>query len=533
MQMVQVPRWRFRANGRSHNELNIESKLIKKACSPIASVRIESCRGTRITVDGAASTAKLEAVECSNLKFTLKHAVEGIQLGRSSNVSVAMNTADFTPITFKECYIVTVDLLDAPSAPKEPYATSLDPNESQIERAIRFMAGSLHCFRVPPGRIVRKPPLESLKSKRLHGFVCKEGGWAEWLMGRLLGNSSNSWHPALESPGESAVLPLSSAPIASSRGSTTLSIVTYNVWFEALHQSARASHLLNLVLSRDTAGQLPDIICLQEVTHTFLDVLCAHPVVRALYWLSDDHAGRQSCCVRAFYGVVVLVRRDRWLLRSCVDVELPSRMGRGIVAVEVAAIRSARSESLAGDASVDEVGNEEELVVRCATAHFESMDHAPARDVQRQLAKDVIEAAAGNHGGLWATTPGADGVTAGRTLSIICGDFNITQDEEEDAPERLGLVDAWTVASSRDDGRGEVATMTDGSSGYTVGVNYPSKKFAPRRMDRVVHLPLDALTVERVAYLGRDAIAGLSGRLGDGDPVYPSDHIGLRVWYTL
>lgn len=159
-------------------------------------------------------------------------------------------------------------------------------------------------------------------------------------------------------------------PVSESSSSTTevsvessqLAVVTYNVWRNEWLKTARAHELLLVV-----SGCNADIICFQEVTQPFLDILVEQPWVREHYHLSD--ALGSSCNP---YGVVVLWRARHPLFASPIELfirTLPSSAGRRAVELAVPS-----------------------LGFKLSTAHLESRFATPTRIAQiNQIFPELVE----------------------------------------------------------------------------------------------------------------------------------------------
>lgn len=165
----------------------------------------------------------------------------------------------------------------------------------------------------------------------------------------------------------------------------TLSIVTYNIWFEAVARDERCQGLAELLEARR-----PDIIGLQEATLRMLRPLLEQEWVRRDYWCSaspHSHGGT--------HGVVLLARPEP--VRLAFD-PLPGVMGRRLLWADFADLR---------------VG----------VVHLESSAHsAPVRAEQLEVIFSRLAEAAS---------------------AVLMGDFNLCSSSDENRRLDPGYVDLW------------------------------------------------------------------------------------------
>ncbi len=194
--------------------------------------------------------------------------------------------------------------------------------------------------------------------------------------------------------------------ITTQQTSFSLTLVTYNVWFEDHYFHLRAEGL---------CGMLPkingDVLALQEVTTNLLHILVENEYVKQNYLVSDINGATIQP-----YGVLILVHR-----RVCekFKIELDS------VALQSGMFRNVRVLSLKTDNGVN---------ITIASTHLESLDNRNLREHQMKQIKELL---------------------ASRTEAIIMGDFNFDDennwDPEDDRPiENITLtqifsdyVDVW------------------------------------------------------------------------------------------
>ncbi len=242
-----------------------------------------------------------------------------------------------------------------------------------------------------------------------------------------------------------------------------LSLVTWNVWFGALEQAARADALLAEVQRQD-----PDLVCLQEVTAPFLERLLRLPWVRERYAVSDASGETVEP-----YGVLILSRLPVLALRQ---VQLPSTMGRTLLC-----------------ATVPHRGRQ----VTLATVHLESMRTSGERRAEQlELILPLLEES------------GQD--------TVLCGDMNFAPtDTLEQSRLRPGWLDLWPRLNGLQDGY-----TSDTTINRMAAAHKGREKHA--RIDRVFLWTAAAgWRPQAMALLGT---APISASQPD---VFPSDHLGL------
>lgn len=168
-------------------------------------------------------------------------------------------------------------------------------------------------------------------------------------------------------------------------GASQLSLVTYNIWFEAVAREERCRGLSDLL-----AGLRPDIIGLQEATLRMLRPLLEQDWVRRDYWCSASPASPAHT-----HGVVLLARHGPARL-GCDP--LPGEMGRRLLWADF------------GD-------------LRVGAVHLESMSvNAPTRREQlERIFPRLAEASS----------------------AVLMGDFNLCASWPENAHLDPGYLDLW------------------------------------------------------------------------------------------
>eukprot|EP00913_Durusdinium_trenchii_P014618 g13717.t1 len=154
----------------------------------------------------------------------------------------------------------------------------------------------------------------------------------------------------------------------------TLRVVSYNVWFSEFRQEIRAKALFAILDDEDA-----DVVCLQEVTPTFLAWLREELLkliqsphqdnrqehfVQERYSLSDT-VGTTLQGAQLAYGVVLLLKRT--LHATAMELwRLPTRMGRSLLLAKLPM---------------------EELELWVATVHLES----DSQDLRREQLRCIVE----------------------------------------------------------------------------------------------------------------------------------------------
>ena len=312
---------------------------------------------------------------------------------------------------------------------------------------------------------------------------------------------------------------------AASGAAPALRLVSYNVWFEARHQHARARALFALLSAVRPA---PQLICLQEVTPQFLGWLRDEEWVRDGYVLSDSIGTTLKGSFA--YGVLMLVRRDVGV-RALTAVKLPSQMNREALVAELELARADRGGM---------------VVVRAATAHLESLDAAELRAAQlRRIFGAPLSgaAAAGEAGG--AAEEGGDAEL------LLCGDMNFDDGAAEEACLPVGWQDLWRCVPA-DDGDGDAPAtplppggctmLTDDHLGRPTRIDRVFSRCAQLVPSALTRIGMDTFEVPSEAGTAADASPITHGRpvqvrfeVPDASPALerPSDHLGLLCDFTF
>jgi poly(A) polymerase len=255
---------------------------------------------------------------------------------------------------------------------------------------------------------------------------------------------------------------------APTQAPASLSVLTFNIWFDAFALEARLAALVALLQKKT-----PDVVCIQEATPKRMKLLLQDAWVRATF----DSTDLEGETFDAWYGVAVLVKRGS----ACAHVRFrsfgwDSDQGRKAVIVDFA------------DLSVSSV-------------HLESLDSSEERATQLQIVKSML----------------------GTRPALICGDFNFdslqnfkpdSRPLENDGAKEIlaGFVDAWEQLHP--DERGATFDAVGNSMMACTGETWFG------RIDRV--FARATATVKSIEIVGNTPF----GREGARD-LYISDHFGL------
>lgn len=163
--------------------------------------------------------------------------------------------------------------------------------------------------------------------------------------------------------------------VNTSRQMSSISVLTWNVWFDNFKREERYNEILNLC---STIG--PDVVCLQEVTPFFIRMLKEHELCR-LYDVSDHDLTGSTV---GSYGVLSLCRRD--LKGTFQFHELHTEMDRKLLTT-----------SFSTPHGTVGVGN----------VHLESLNTRITRRIQLQQCRPILDRF---------------------RVSLLCGDFNFDSD---------------------------------------------------------------------------------------------------------
>ena len=205
------------------------------------------------------------------------------------------------------------------------------------------------------------------------------------------------------------------APIAAP---TELKLLTWNVWFDKTRINSRSSRVFELLRLYDA-----DVVCLQEVTPKFVELLLSQPWACERYafsttdcseppWESNTLAGGVSP-----YGVLMLVAKE--FCPAFFVLPLPTDMDRTLLLADFRPANEAAAESEAGAVP----GAPPPLNMLIGTVHLESMAARSTRAEQLGVCAAALKERAP-----WGARP-----------SILAGDFNFDS--------RRNWSDAYTNAA--------------------------------------------------------------------------------------
>jgi tyrosyl-DNA phosphodiesterase 2 len=266
-------------------------------------------------------------------------------------------------------------------------------------------------------------------------------------LGRFNPNTG-TWEPHSEEGGN---IPISS-----------LTLVTYNVWFGQDYFYQRAEALFQIV-----KGCEAEIICLQEVTPIYLELILNQPWVQANYYISD-YTGQTV----EPYGVLLLSRIP---IPKVFFYQLPTLMARKLLVI------------------TPEINGQ---VIQIATVHLESIRQSAAtRKRQLELIFPIL---------------------ARSSHAVLMGDFNFCSTWlEENTNIDPHYQDLWAVLRSDEPGYTEDTDINLMRWGAT-------RKHKKVRFDRMlVRSPIPGWQPKSIELLGTTPVSPQE------PDVFPSDHFGL------
>ncbi|MEC4895392.1 MAG: endonuclease/exonuclease/phosphatase family protein [Oscillatoria sp. PMC 1051.18] len=241
-----------------------------------------------------------------------------------------------------------------------------------------------------------------------------------------------------------------------------LRLVTFNVWYDDYYHQERAKVLLKIV--KNCAA---DVIGLQEVTPSFLQLVLQKKWIRENYYISDSTGKTVTP-----YGIILL---SKFPIRQLALYELPSSMYRKLLVASLSI-------------------NEERFQI--GVVHLESKKYFASRR-ERQLAK------------IFPVMENAD-------YAVLMGDFNFCSSwTEENAKIDRSYQDLWSALRSDE-------------AGYTEDTDINIMRLEQKgkakqvRFDRILlRSSYPGWQANTIKLLGREPI---SPELPN---VFPSDHFGL------
>jgi endonuclease/exonuclease/phosphatase family metal-dependent hydrolase len=257
---------------------------------------------------------------------------------------------------------------------------------------------------------------------------------------------------------------------------STLSVATYNVWFESMVNDVRYPAVVKLVVATGA-----DIICLQEVTQSFIRHLKADPAVRETYTCLGIEG--ETIGDSMFHGCLMLIKTKTLTVTQGTLDELPdTRDQRRLLSARVSGVPGAHTHNIRD--------------VMVATAHLESTGAEYAVSARLRQLRYIKEKLP--HSG-----------------AIFCGDMNLVTEGETRVPEKLGFHDAWTAA-------GHSADTPTSDALY-------KSMYTPRRLDRVLYTG-DVLCTSEASLFGETPLQITQPVQMD---LFLSDHIGVLVKLKL
>ena len=145
---------------------------------------------------------------------------------------------------------------------------------------------------------------------------------------------------------------------------SSLSVLTWNIWFERFEIQSRYDHILDTIESLR-----PDVICFQEVIPIFLSKLQNRHRILQEYEPSDPDLEGTTICV---YGVLTLVKK-KW--RPTFNFyEFPTRMSRKLLLASLHTEENNQNSSFC-------VGN----------VHLESLNSHSVREAQLKICAEAFK----------------------------------------------------------------------------------------------------------------------------------------------
>jgi endonuclease/exonuclease/phosphatase family metal-dependent hydrolase len=269
----------------------------------------------------------------------------------------------------------------------------------------------------------------------------------------------------------------------------TLTLLTYNVWFDSFHFDERMQHIIH-----ETLALNPDICCFQEVLPQFASALHSNAELNEKYVMSSF--------ITSGYGTMTLARRE--LSPSFEMVEFPSHMGRSLLKTTV----------MVNNVHVG-VGN----------VHLESLNTEKTRKKQLEICQKSLKK---------------------YDVSLLVGDFNFCSERnfhivpnqplENDVLQKVlpEYVDVWPML--HDVGLSLDSNTEEKDMGYTFDSNV--NKMIPvverMRYDRVLvrcgKHSISKCRPEEIVLVGVEPLRISSV---DGEQVWPSDHFGLSATFQF
>eukprot|EP01122_Echinamoeba_exundans_P000894 TRINITY_DN10835_c0_g1_i1.p1 TRINITY_DN10835_c0_g1~~TRINITY_DN10835_c0_g1_i1.p1 ORF type:complete len:344 (-),score=44.48 TRINITY_DN10835_c0_g1_i1:13-1014(-) len=273
-------------------------------------------------------------------------------------------------------------------------------------------------------------------------------------------------------------------PIKMTSKLTKIRMMTFNVWFDDFALRQRAVELCRLIKEVS-----PDVICLQEVTLPFLNMLKMASCFREGAVISDIEGSTLNG-----YGVVIISNNPDLIPERFTICRFPSMMGRKLLAAYF---------------------NVQGKRVAVGCVHLESLDSAKIRQTQLKISNEELSSSSDS--------------------SFLMGDFNfddkrnfhidVTPLENDMMRETLkGWIDTWEHLKPTEDGK----TFDSVENKMLT----PWHKHERMRYDRIMFHSED-WAAQHIDLAGVEPFTQLPGRDGKVLPVVVSDHFGLVAEYSV
>lgn len=286
---------------------------------------------------------------------------------------------------------------------------------------------------------------------------------------------------------------------------TDLSIITYNIWFSSHRQKERTDALVQILREKKA-----DVICLQEVTSSSMDIINKYEFIRENYICTDI-----ECTTMQGYGVVLFISKQIINDSSFVNIyfrNLPSSFCRRVVFCDLHYTQD----------------NGKDKILRISSVHLESSKGAhKIRADQLKIIFSMIKNEKDVR--LYDVVKANDNVIKSSNSNIqsfFVGDFNFDYDwlkkqpnnscGELDVIEMAGFSDSWKVLHGDDPG----FTMPS------------SNGRPPRRIDYVLYNS-SLFYPEILSILGTDDISQNECEICNSNErvCSPSDHFGIYSFF--
>lgn len=262
-----------------------------------------------------------------------------------------------------------------------------------------------------------------------------------------------------------------------------LSLLTYNTWFDRFAQEMRYREQLKMI-----EENMPDVVCLQEVTQQLLAMIEGELWCQKNYYLTDMCTNLLTFQGR--YGVVMMLKRTL-PIQKVFHSKLFSEMGRCCISAKIA---------------------NDKTSILIGTVHLESLDQRKIRMHQlRAICKYVL---------------------TDSDNCILAGDFNFDDERNFDPSDKEPIentifsteehvkpyVDIWTLFHEPGTGK---------TRDTTVNKMLKGEKEEHMRYDRVI-LKSSTVTAKNIDLLGTSQVGYFEEK-----SVFPSDHFALLAKFSV